>query len=376
MSARIFCSASSPLILLICACFLMIKEAILFFSRLFILCFTFGSVFWLNKRFAYAYSYRSNLIFVKLFHDLFFRYSLVNGVKALGAKQIQLSEKTLEKIAEALFLAYTIEQAAYLGGISRSTLARIKGSPIWAEIERRSLEKERPFRKKILQGAPGWQGAAWMLERKYPGQLSKPEVQLSLNTDARVTNNTLVITAEQAQGLKNRNAILDEALSKLSPPASRSPVITPFMSGKEVEGSVRETSQDPVSDLTPSRTKSIGVVETPPATAPTRTPDARAGESEPKPPPKSKNLKSSTTKKKSVENSRNSDFIPPGGIFESPQSPDSIASGEKGNTKREQLLKSLEFSRKPHRQYHPAKNRGTENVSLPPAPRGPKAGRK
>ena len=216
-------------------------------------------------------------------------------------KEIQLSAKTLFKIAEALFLAYTQEQAAYLGGISERTLARILKTDVWQQILRQALEMEKPYRKKIYRGEPGWQGAAWMLERKYPGQLSKPEVQLSLNTDARVTNNTLVITAEQAQGLKNRNAILDEALSKLSPPASRSPVITPFMSGKEVEGSVRETSQDPVSDLTPSRTKSIGVVETPPATAPARTPEARAGESEPSPPPNSKNLELSSNYRPGID---------------------------------------------------------------------------
>ena len=60
-----------------------------------------------------------------------------------------------------------------------------------------------------------------MLERKYASQLSKPEVQLSLNTGASVTNNTLVITAEQAQGLKLRNVALDEQLQKLSPPSAR-----------------------------------------------------------------------------------------------------------------------------------------------------------
>jgi hypothetical protein len=294
----------------------------------------------------------------------------------LGAKQIQLSEKTLEKIAEALFLAYTIEQAAYLGGISRSTLARIKGSAIWAEIERRSLEKERPFRKKIYQGEPGWQGAAWLLERKYPGQLSKPEVQLSLNTGASVTNNTLVITAEQATNLKNRNANLDEALSKLSPPASRTGPIIPIMGPEHIGGEVRETSQDPASNLTTSETKSSSVVLAGEGAAPTGTPDAAAEAVEPNLPPKSKIFKGDTTKKKSVKNSRNSNFIPPGGIVESPQSPERIAPGEKDNTKREQLLKSLEFSRKPAQQPPSNKKRGMENVPLPPAPRGPKAGRK
>ena len=132
-----------------------------------------------------------------------------------------------------------------------------------------------------------------------------------------------------------------------------------------------------------SKTLSSSVALAPEGAAPTGTPDAAPRGIEPNLPPKSKILKSYTTKKKSVENSRNSrspasasDFIPPGGIIEKPQLPERIAHGEKDDTKRKQLLKSLEFSRKPARVYHPNKKSGTENVPLPPAPRGPKAGRK
>ena len=211
-------------------------------------------------------------------------------------KEIQLSAKTLFKIAEALFLAYTQEQAAYLGGISERTLARILKTDVWQQILRDALEMEKPYRKKIYRGEPGWQGAAWMLERKYPGQLSKPEVQLSLNSGDSVTNNTLVITAEQAQGLKNRNAILDEALAKLTPPGSsrasnglldapsRETPLNPSNSDKNsdkktefsVEGSVSSPSQDPASNLITSRTKSSDVVLAPEGAAPTGTPDVAA----------------------------------------------------------------------------------------------------
>ena len=131
-------------------------------------------------------------------------------------RQIQLSEKTLKKIAEALFLAYTVEQAAFLGGISKTTLGRIKGTALWTEIEEKALELEKPYRRKVWSGQLGWQGAAWMLERKYPQQLARPEIQLQVNASS-TTNNTLIITAEQASNLKSRSSAIEAELVKLKP---------------------------------------------------------------------------------------------------------------------------------------------------------------
>jgi hypothetical protein len=135
-------------------------------------------------------------------------------------RQIQLSEKTLKKIAECLFLAYTAEQAAYIGGISERTLARIRKTPVWLEIQAKALAFEKPYRQKVWQGLPGWQGAAWMLERKYPSLLARPEIQLQVNT-ASVTNNTIVITAEQAKSMQARTNAIEAELTKLVPPSTR-----------------------------------------------------------------------------------------------------------------------------------------------------------
>jgi hypothetical protein len=139
----------------------------------------------------------------------------------MAFKKIQLSEKTLKKIAEALFLAYTVEQAAYLGGISRQTLARIQKTEIWSRIEEKALEFERPFRQKVWHGSLGWQGAAWMLERKYPSQLARPEIQLQVNASSTTTNNTLIITAEQAESLRSRSNAIAAELTKLETPSAR-----------------------------------------------------------------------------------------------------------------------------------------------------------
>ena len=235
------------------------------------------------------------------------------------SKPIQLSAKTLKSIAESLFLAYTAEQAAYMAGVSKNTLARIKDSQAWVEILSQAAQLEKPYRKKIYKGEPGWQGAAWMLERKYASQFARPDIQLSLNTSNTTTNQTIVITAEQAGQLKARNASLDAELDKLTPPGAKPeinrllepikhtgpiiPIMSPEHISSDIAGSMDASSkdslkasqeEDPFVNQKTNTTKSIGVVEeTPPAPA-TRTPDAGSRGVEPNLPPNSKSVSNSS----------------------------------------------------------------------------------
>lgn len=170
------------------------------------------------------------------------------------SKQIQLSVKTLTAIAEALFLAFTEEQAATLGGISKRTLARIKNSEVWQEIEQKRLSFEKPYRQKVWQGQPGWQGAAWMLERQYASQLSKPELQLAVNSTT--TNNTLVITAEAAQALQARASIIDAQVEKIVASKQANPA-SQASNGTSSQASKPEASE-PSKPRRPSKPASRG----------------------------------------------------------------------------------------------------------------------
>lgn len=214
----------------------------------------------------------------------------------MASRQIQLSENTLKKIAEALFLAYTAEQAAYLGGISKTTLARIKASPKWKEIEEKSLLLEKAYRLKVWRGEPGWQGAAWMLERKYPGQLSRPEIQLQVNTDASTTNNVLVITAEQASHLKSRSSAMEAELSHLTPKGKQStPALTDAStpSSEVISAPASQSSNPPASSSNPLH-------------SPTRTPGRLGSETTPHLPRKSQLSGDSSNSDKSPQVSPNS----------------------------------------------------------------------
>jgi hypothetical protein len=124
--------------------------------------------------------------------------------------------KELEKtIAELFWLAFTDEQVALFTGINRSTIQRARAGNFCIAIKRAEIKREMIYRRKIWAGKEGWQGAAWSMERKYPGQFSRPEVQLQINTTHQTVNNTLIVTAEVAGVMANRVKAAEKKIDDL-----------------------------------------------------------------------------------------------------------------------------------------------------------------
>lgn len=98
----------------------------------------------------------------------------------------------VDKIAELFFLAFSDAQVAEFTGISERTIRRARTGGLWPAIKKAEIAREMPYRKRIWDGVGNWCGAAWMLERKYPTQFAKPEIQLSFNNS--YTQNTLHIS--------------------------------------------------------------------------------------------------------------------------------------------------------------------------------------
>jgi hypothetical protein len=59
-----------------------------------------------------------------------------------------------------------------------------------------------PYRKRIWDGTGNWCGAAWMLERKYPTQFAKPEIQLSFNNSYTQNNLSINISGQEAKQIE------------------------------------------------------------------------------------------------------------------------------------------------------------------------------
>jgi hypothetical protein len=98
--------------------------------------------------------------------------------RAEGRPTKRTPEITAE-IAEAISFGLTDEKAADLVGIARDTLIEWRKIPEFSDtIKRADAARDLDRLRRIDLGAPGWQGPAWHLERKYPQRYARPEIQL------------------------------------------------------------------------------------------------------------------------------------------------------------------------------------------------------
>ena len=128
----------------------------------------------------------------------------------------KLTPAVQKEIARLFFLCFTDEQVAFYVGISYKTIQRARAGQFCPAIKRAEMAREASYRQRTWDGAEGWQGAAWNLERKYPTQYSKPEIQLAINTTNQTVNNTtLVVVAEIAKTITSRVREADIKIEKL-----------------------------------------------------------------------------------------------------------------------------------------------------------------
>jgi hypothetical protein len=128
----------------------------------------------------------------------------------------KFTPKLQAQIAELLWLAFTDAQIAEFCEVDERSIRRIRAAGFCPEIKKAEIEKEKVYRKRIWDGAPGWQGAAWFLERKYLTQFSRPETQFLIqNNTLNQVNNTLVITAEVASSISKRRKEVESKVEKL-----------------------------------------------------------------------------------------------------------------------------------------------------------------
>jgi hypothetical protein len=124
-----------------------------------------------------------------------------------------LTPALINQIAELFLLAFDDSQVALMVGISSKTIQRYRRGEMCPAIKIAELKREAAYRKKIWAAKGFWQGAAWFLERKYPHQFAKPEIQMS-NVFNQTTNN-LVITAEVASTISKRRKEVESKVEKL-----------------------------------------------------------------------------------------------------------------------------------------------------------------
>jgi hypothetical protein len=81
------------------------------------------------------------------------------------------------KIAEAVAIGLTDEEASLLAGINPDTMTEWRKDPEFSGAIKRAGARRLLLRLgRIEAGEQGWQGTAWALERLHPARFARPEV--------------------------------------------------------------------------------------------------------------------------------------------------------------------------------------------------------
>jgi hypothetical protein len=84
------------------------------------------------------------------------------------------------RIGEAISLGLTYQEAAEIVGIDDDTLTRWNKIPeFYGAIKSACAAGKLARLKYIVAGVQGWQGSAWFLERRFPAEFARPELQLN-----------------------------------------------------------------------------------------------------------------------------------------------------------------------------------------------------
>ncbi len=137
------------------------------------------------------------------------------------------AEKNADAMERALRIAKTglpLRFAAEAAAITTETLRqwRLDDPEFCAAFDQVRLAaveaRWETIRKASEKGLPRpRQAASWMLERSNPSEFGRPEIQLNTQFNSQTNvSATIVITAEVAENLQRRNAVLDKELDALA----------------------------------------------------------------------------------------------------------------------------------------------------------------
>lgn len=109
-----------------------------------------------------------------------------NG-KHPGGRPTKRTPATIARIAEAIANGLPDEYVCALVGIRRETLWSWRNDPEFEEFSN-AIKKAEATRleirlQRVEAGEAGWQGTAWFLERRYPREFSRPELQVAMNVE-------------------------------------------------------------------------------------------------------------------------------------------------------------------------------------------------
>ena len=136
-----------------------------------------------------------------------------------GGRPSKRTPEITVQICDAISYGLTDEEVAAMVGIDDSTLTRWKKDPEFCGAIKKAVAIRKLDRlKRIESGEPGWQGTAWAMERQYPKEFSRPEVQLQyrLAENAAKTGDAS-ISAEELDWLNGEAPRIRQLVQGINP---------------------------------------------------------------------------------------------------------------------------------------------------------------
>jgi hypothetical protein len=108
--------------------------------------------------------------------------------------------EVVARIAEAVAIGLTDEEASLLAGINPDTMTEWRKDPEFSGAIKRAGAQRLLLRlERIEAGEQGWQGTAWALERLHPARFARPEVM-----------NQIAVVNQAGKGSAERVIVLPE----------------------------------------------------------------------------------------------------------------------------------------------------------------------
>lgn len=129
-------------------------------------------------------------------------------------KSPALSPVLINRIARYLFNGFDDFEVSVLTGLGVNTIKELRGGKSDTRVKYQFLILKNAAIERVIKGRGKLSGLMWFLERRWPRQYARADVQLTL-ASGTTTNNTLIVSAEVAESLVARSKTVIEDIDQL-----------------------------------------------------------------------------------------------------------------------------------------------------------------
>jgi len=134
---------------------------------------------------------------------------------AIG-RPLAITKANIKLIAEAFLYGLSDQEIALMIDVNVRTIERARAGKFCQEIKKAEVSRKMMYIRRITEGKrPDWARWAWFLERRFPKEFSKPEIQLAVNNNYNVGALQINITTGEAKQIEAAAAPVRENVKRM-----------------------------------------------------------------------------------------------------------------------------------------------------------------